>query len=111
MPKPRPVVSDRIEWYPSASAAAMAVGVTAQALVQSIKRGGECANRRWAYDDEGRVGVMTREERARLRRLSEMRRNPQDSRHGTITGYTLGCRCIACKMARSTRDKIVEGLA
>lgn len=110
MGKARPVVSDRIEWYPSASAAAMAVGVTTQALVQSIKRGGKCANRSWYYDDSGKVGVMTREERSRLRRLSEMRCDPQDSRHGTITGYSLGCRCVACKMARSMRDKATEVL-
>lgn len=108
MPNARPVVSDRIEWYPSATAAAMAVGVTTQALVQSIKRGGECANRSWYYDDSGKIGVMTREERARLRRLSEMRRNPQDARHGTLTGYSLGCRCVACKMARSMRDKTMK---
>lgn len=111
MPGRRAVVSDRVEWYPSMTAAAQSVGASAQGILNAIKRGGTCAGRRWAYDDTGRIGVMTSEERAKARRLLEMRRDPQDERHGTLYGYSLGCRCTACKMARSMSDKTVEALA
>lgn len=34
-------------------------------------------------------------------RLAEMQANPDDRRHGTRTGYAYGCRCDACREARS----------
>lgn len=111
MGKARPVVSDRMEWYPSASAAAMSTGVSVQTICRSLKRGWDAAGRRWAYDDKGAVAAMTGEERERARRLMEMRRDPRDDRHGTPYGYSLGCRCTACKMARGMRDKAEEVLS
>lgn len=46
--------------------------------------------------------------REQLRRdlyLLEMSADPNDRRHGTITGYSYGCRCHKCMAARKNRDK------
>lgn len=42
-------------------------------------------------------GAIVREKCARQREA--LRRNPDDPRHGTRTGYTYGCKCAACKEA------------
>ena len=36
----------------------------------------------------------------RARRLERMRRDPSNPLHGTVTGYTYGCRCDRCREAR-----------
>lgn len=43
---------------------------------------------------------MTRTEYVE-KRLDEMRENPYDRAHGTITGYNYGCRCPYCGWAMS----------
>ena len=53
-----------------------------------------------------RGGVVTRLSGAercracRARRLERMRRDPADPLHGTVTGYSYGCRCERCREAR-----------
>lgn len=32
--------------------------------------------------------------------LAEMRADPSDRRHGTVTGYNYGCRCDRCRAAK-----------
>ena len=50
---------------------------------------------------------MTPEERrarwnkCREKRLAEMKANPYDRAHGTVTGYKYGCRCPYCGFAES----------
>ena len=34
-----------------------------------------------------------------------MSSNPDDRRHGTYTGYTYGCRCDRCKLAKRKRNE------
>lgn len=34
-----------------------------------------------------------------LKYLREMQENPDDRRHGTLSGYTYGCRCERCSRA------------
>jgi hypothetical protein len=36
-------------------------------------------------------------EAARLARLEQMTNDPDDRRHGTATGYAIGCRCGVCR--------------
>lgn len=45
-------------------------------------------------------GDKTREQVRRERRLAELKADFSDPRHGTITGYGLGCRCRKCETAR-----------
>ena len=37
--------------------------------------------------------------------LKQMQANPEDPRHGTVTGYSYGCRCEACRQAHSEHEK------
>lgn len=46
----------------------------------------------------------TRKERT-VRYLAELLANPKDPRHGTTTGYTYGCRCVACATAAREQRK------
>jgi hypothetical protein len=34
-----------------------------------------------------------------------MKANKDDPRHGTLTGYTAGCRCFKCRLTNSERRK------
>lgn len=47
---------------------------------------------------------ITQEELRKLRAAKEML-DPNDRRHGTPSGYTIGCRCESCKQARSRYKK------
>ena len=47
----------------------------------------------------------SREELRRERYLAEMDADPSDRRHGTLHGYSCGCRCNRCVTARRNRDK------
>lgn len=51
--------------------------------------------------------MKTKEElrREKYRKAMEDQSNPY---HGTLTGYSYGCRCKRCKMARGMRDKVSE---
>lgn len=51
-------------------------------------------------DSRNRRYCRTCNAEGRLMRLSEMKENPRDGRHGTISGYSYGCRCDQCKEAR-----------
>lgn len=37
--------------------------------------------------------------------LRQMQEDPEDRRHGTVTGYSYGCRCEACRQAHSEHEK------
>ncbi len=45
----KPVISNRGEWYPSGTAAAMAHGLYRTALANAITRGSPVAGRRWRF--------------------------------------------------------------
>ena len=51
------------------------------------------------------TGDKTREQVRRERCLAELKADSGDPRHGTMTGYTYGCRCRRCKTARFNRDQ------
>lgn len=39
-------------------------------------------------------------EKYRKRVMAELDADADDKRHGTILGYTVGCRCLPCTLAR-----------
>lgn len=41
----------------------------------------------------------------RAKYLAEMQANPDDHRHGTLTGYSYGCKCVRCAEARRINDR------
>lgn len=43
--------------------------------------------------------------KTRAKGLGELRADPDDRRHGTVTGSSLGCRCLACNSAKLDREK------
>ena len=45
----------------------------------------------------GELGLHEGMARAKSPRLKRLERDPRDRRHGTVTGYTAGCRCKDCK--------------
>ena len=48
--------------------------------------------------------VAKKRERAKelvKKSLAEMQANPEDPRHGTLAGYTYGCRCDRCKQTNN----------
>jgi RNA polymerase sigma factor (sigma-70 family) len=51
--RPKPVVSDRGEWFPSAVGASRAMGVARTTVAVSIGKGVRCRDRRWSYVTEG----------------------------------------------------------
>ena len=47
-----------------------------------------------------RARRRAQEYRCRMRKLSELRANPEHPMHGTMTGYRYGCRCEWCRAAQ-----------
>lgn len=66
-----------------------------------LARGGARTRKRHLSESE-------RNERRRNRYLEEMEENPEDPRHGTLTGYAYGCRCERCVAAKRQRYLAVE---
>jgi hypothetical protein len=62
------------------------------------------ATREWQQSEHGR------QKRAewRIRRLAEMNADPTHRTHGTLSGYTIGCRCDTCRAAKPNRRNGLE---
>lgn len=54
---------------------------------------------------ETAVDPVERDNAARLKRLAEMKANPDDHRHGTMTGVVTGCDCDRCKARNRNKAK------
>lgn len=109
--KKRAVINSRCDTYESASDAARAVYVHPSSIANAIQHGGKCVGMRWAYCDEplpdSFAGEMvSREDARKAKALAQMQQDWGDRRHGTLYGYTLGCRCRKCKVARGMRDVV-----
>lgn len=109
--KKRPVISSRCEAFESASEAGRALYVHPSSIVKAIGHGGKSAGRRWAYCDQplprGFADEGTCREAVRKAAiLAHLQADPSDRRHGTLYGYSLGCRCRKCKVARGMRDAV-----
>jgi hypothetical protein len=65
-----------------------------------------CDTERYAQTRCVKRGPLEGREDRRQKYLKEMQDNPNDHRHGTLTGYnSIGCRCERCKAAAVLRQR------
>lgn len=55
--------------------------------------------------DYARAVEYSVDERSRCKRFLQLMTDPGDRAHGSITGYSYGCRCPRCSAARLEYDE------